>query len=761
MRLYIWLLWCFLACTQPVVSSPIDDAKAKHSMLVKAIAEEKAKLPQDSKRVNDLQAEFAKIVGERETLVTRVEAQLMPLYKRLYEKRITLKLNLDIAENLADQWQDSLNGRILLSTTERRKLRNDLASARERIGKLRAEIPPIEVQIRERNEALKAASLDVRYTEKVTSLSADIFRNQTLLNLRRNKIEGLSEELKEALLAFKAAISVAPPLVVDTVSVSEGNTDVFKAFWANAPALSEPEDQLCGPPPLASAPTSSSNNNSTIAAEARIQRHMVELQVYISLADQITPNLTSTIEELNKRAASYVERQVELNNEYAAIYKEIGELENNILIMNTAVDVSVVLIEVALTGGYATVTRKGIELAAEQAGKLAAQKMSKKFGRAIAKELVGETREVAQRKFVELYAQRMSQRAINKVGMPAIKKRAVDVFGETADEIVNAAIEARTKNLFKAARAAYLRKYVMAGGSKILPSGQSPEGRAAGVVLADVAEFGFDRAVKSAAYLGSDQLAKSGRNMPKLSKLMNRVKPDKLSELVPKTPADIAGFIGTGVKAAFAAHEANEINQKAAKAAQVMAEYQVLTTTYDWLFLNRLSLQEFKTSLTEIKELSLQQITAMQNGKNVHRQLVLSTDEPIENIDGNYMLKIKFSRPLTTPPSVQLGDVPFEFEPTTNSATGQAEWEATIPMEEISKLSGRQILSISARDPNGRTLDSSPTSLAFPKLSEPGYHFYTTGEDKCYLVNVDVSWPVKLSAEGLNSSYKIKAKEDE
>lgn len=689
----------------------------------------------------------------RERLVKQVYARHLRLQKQYQEYTIELTALAELQSELRPIWDKIVQFPNQYSSSYRREVRNGLQGLNQDSANVTMRQEAVGRQLDEIVQGLRTAELDVELPTKLNTLNADLFSVIAQKELLERNIADIQKKQKDLLEAFVSDTSWAEPLVVNSLQIDAGDTRYYTGTWGPEVANERPADRACGFEPYLGV---QAINDPARDAQQKYRAHIAELEGYIRKAQREIDLYEKRIEEMDERAGEYVDKIVEINTEFAQKYREIADLEISILAMNTVVDVGVVVAEVALTGGAATVARTSAEIGAEQMGRIAARQLRREFGAQVAEELRGQTLDQAKKKFVEMAVARLPERVIREQGMDAIRARAAKVFEDTAFRSVK---EYSSKQMMSKAANIKTRKAAVNVANTILPSAPNTAAwRAGSIVLSDGAEAGFDATVALAAYAAAPAMEVRGGNWKRAAGVVRQFGADDLKDIVPKKPEILLGVVGTATKAAFAAGIGLEIDAKTQEASLLMAQGKSLAIVYEKLFTDRLLVKEKLKAAQDLKLASRAHIEAMKKGAEINRRLYIEDDIPLDDPEKSYTLTVIFSDPILAAPAISLGGVALEFQ--AQGPAGSASWTTELDMKKFIKLGGEQKVTIKAKDAAGRNIDGSPSSLALPKLSEPGFQFYDEIPDECHKVAFDLKWPLRINAENREEMLTIGAKQN-
>ena len=735
------------------VGNELNAQRSEYLRLVeeKKKAEEKEK--QASAKLTAVTEERLKLARDRETLVNRVLQRRNELQKKFQENSIELKSLGAAQEELKPRWDRIVEFPNQYSSSTRREVRTALQNVNQKIEAANRVRDDLKRQLDEITNALLQAELDPSLTNKLTTLSGEIERYSAELALFRDLVAKTTLSQNDVLKAFARESAGVAPIVLNTVSIDSGNTRYYTGTWTSEPSEQAPPDRLCGLSPRYS---TTGGADPSRAAQEKYLDLIAELTATQAATTGQIAALEAQIKVMDDRADEFVKETIRLNTEFAEKYAEIADLENSILIVNTLVEVGVVLGEVALTGGAATVARTGIEIGAEQAGKIAARRMRQEFGSQVAEKLAGQPLVVAKRNFTEIVSRNLPQEIVQEKGMEAIRKQAAEIFDDVTLKTIQ---EYSGKRMLANAANIKLRKAIVAGGVAAAPDApDTAMWRGGEIILADAAEFALDRGMQLAAYGTSEVMKNHGANWKRAAGVLGNFRPDAMSDLLPKHPADILGFVGTAGKAAFAAGIGIEVDSKTREASILMAQSKALAVTYDKLFRDRLDLKNTLKKAQTLNRNATAEVAALRAGRDVSRRLFIEDSIAMTDTDKTYKLTLTFSDPIVAAPTVTLGGVSISFE--AQGPAGSDTWSAELDVKDFIELGGFQTLSVRANDASGRSIDASPTSLGLPKLAEEGFHFYDQGADECHKIEFDLNWPVTLNFDGIEKALSIGARRD-
>jgi hypothetical protein len=637
-------------------------------------------------------------------------------------------------------------------------VRDRLSAENARTAETRKAIDALNRQISQRTDALQRAAIDSDFIARRGELELNLVRLEDTLGKQEEALKSARSKASRSLADFVALARENAPALVERIVINGPDGKVYEAEWRTEDADREPADRLCGFPERTA---ESSRPSGTAGRQQSAQALEAELRGLLKGAQSRQESLQDTIDEMNARAAEYVRDLEKLSNSYALQYQKISELEQTELAINTVVDMGVVVAELMLTGGAATVARKTVEIGADQLGKLVAKRLSTSVRRQVAGRIFEQGESAARRKFVTAYSEQVRDalatltRRGGNVSLEAMRKQAGRLFDETAEkafrDYFNDKIGANAATILNRR---LLNSGAQAGIDAIIAKPKTPEGRALRGIASDLGEVGFDKLVGAVAYKGYEKLAASGKDWKRVGSALASVKPDSLADLIPKKPADIAGFVGTATKAAFSYGIGLEIQAETKKAVELMNSEVVKRMVYEMLFLGRQLTKVTQADVALLAKGLENRIRALEAGRNVNRRLYVLADDLIDDPEADYSMTISFSGPLSAAPSVTIAGVAVRFDAPVGPQ-GAFEWTGTIPVGDIDGAGDVATIEVSATDMAGHELDASPASIAVPTLEQEGYSFYDPGKDRCYEVLLDLAMSIEASFEGVSVKHTI------
>ncbi|MGB2201805.1 MAG: hypothetical protein ACPH5G_10780 [Pseudooceanicola atlanticus] len=748
MRPVILALLGLLLSGLPATANPVTEARAAYLAEDARQAELAKQIRTLEQQIEEAETRLKTLTQTRTDLVAQVEAQRDKLLQLDTGYAGAIRWRGREQTILQGRWKEMLDNPRVFARAEVNQTRQALATLSTEIAELTAKRAALRPELDKRNEALQAAELDADHTAEVTNLDADIFDMRTRLDLLRQGVTDSLKAQEAAFEAFRMASAETLPPVVDKVRVLGPDGVVFEAAWAPDTLPQKAADRYCGLPPVKG---NSAETAPADPAQMRLARDMAEMEATRRTAEDTIKRNDEVIEELTKQIRAYNAQQIALNTRFATLYKEIGELENTNLAIATVIDIGVVIAEVALTGGAATVARKGAELGVDALGKITARELRKQVGDRVSRQLHGKAIKVARREFLD-EASRRTRITVQIRGAEAIRKEAADLFDDVAQEAFR---EHLNKLTTATVGRALVRKKVAAMAADAAPAMQGTAGlRAAKSLATDTVEGGFDKLVGYAAYKGYERLQASGKDWKRVATGLRSLKPNTLRDLVPDSPADVVGIVGATAKAAFAYGVGLEIDERTREAATITAQYGAIYKINEEMFVNRLELRKKNSKLADMSTRAEEELNAIRKGLRTNRRLVILEDAGLSDMDAALQLEVTFSKPLGQAPQLHVGGITLTVEG--QSPVGSTVWTAALPMEQLKDRTEEQSIAVEGEDAGGQGVDSSPASLNLPKLSEDGMHFYDPGIDECYRLPIKPGDPLILEFEGLKAEFKIR-----
>lgn len=740
-------------------AGPLEDARQAYHASEAALKELETayteKLAEKRKAHDALTAK----VGQRQRLIAQVADQRDVLLRRQIELELELARRADGIRMLDGIWRDMLDNPRASNAAQKRKVRDKLANENKQTAAARNTIDRLHEQIADRSEALRKASIDSDYIAERGLLERQFIAMEEHHRKQALKRNAGLDRSRQALSRFITLAGSGAPALVERVSINGPDGVLYRAEWRSETANREPDDRICGFPERES---SESTPSGTLPKQDSARALEAELRGLLKGAEVRQKELQSVIDQMNGRADEYLANLKTLSDDYALQYRKISELKNTELAINTVVDMGVVVAELLLTGGAATVARKGVEIGADQLGKLVAKRLSASVRRKVSGKVFDEGEAIARRKFIVAYSEQVRD------AMTHVTKRGADVpleqmraqAGRLFDDVAEKAFKDYFNDRLGANASVILHRRMMNANTQamidvVAATPSSPEGRALRSVASDLSEVGFDKLIGAAAYNGYEKLIASGKDWKRVSGALASIKPDNLKDLIPKKPADIVGFVGTATKAAFAYGIGLKIGAETKKAVQLMNKDVSLRAVYEKLFLDR---EEVKIEVRDVDvlkkglEIRLQALLA---GRHLNRQLIVLSDKVIDEPDANHTLSITFSKPLMRPPLIKIAGATVVFD-TQTGPTGVLEWTGQLPVQNMNGARETAEIEISATDIAGQRLDASPASIAVPKLEGDGFLFFDPGTDRCFEILLDLAMNIEASFEGISTKQKIK-----
>ncbi|WP_306259290.1 hypothetical protein [Pararhizobium sp. IMCC21322] len=699
-------------------------------------------------KVNQRQNLIAKVAKQRDTLLQRKVALELELAKRAEGIRLLNRV-----------WRDMLANPLASSAAQKREIRNDLAEENRQTAAARTTIDSLNKQILVRAEALQKASIDSDFIGERGLLEQQFIAMEDHHRKQEIELKAGQDRSRQAFARFVSLAGQSAPALVERVRISGSDGVLYEAEWRSETASREPDDRMCGFPEQEK---TESESTETLPTQDGALALEVELRGLLKGAESQQKTLEAVIDQMDGRADEYVVELKKLGDDYALQYLKISELKNTELAINTVVDMGVVVAELLLTGGAATVARKGVEIGADQLGKLVAKRLSTNVRRKISGKIFDEGEAVARRQFITAYSAQVRDALahVTKRGsdMPLDQMRAQ--AGRLFDDVAEKAFKDYFNDRLGANAGVILNRRLMNANAQtvvnvVAGNPSTPEGRALRSVASDLSEVGFDKLLGAAAYGGYEKLAASGKDWKRVSAALASIKPDSLSELIPKKPADIVGFVGAATKAAFAYGIGVKIQTETKKAVQLMNQDVSLRAVYERLYLDREVVKiKVRDVAVLVKGLELR-LQALLTGRHLNRRLTVLSDNVIDEPEANHTFLVVFSKPLTRPPVVKIAGATIVFDAQAGPA-GLLEWTGTLPVKDIGGAFETAMIEISAIDMAGQQLDASPASIAVPKLASEGFLFFDPGTDRCYEILLDLAMTIEASFEGVLAKQRIK-----
>lgn len=748
-----------LSGMNPSYAGPLEDARqayhASEAALKKLDTESAEKLAEKLKAQDALTAK----VSQRQNLIAKVAEQRDTLLQRKIALELELAKRAEGIRLLKDIWRDMLDNPRASSAVQKRGVRDSLANENRQTVAAKTTIDALNKQITVRSEALLKASIDSDYIGERGLLERQFISMEDHHRKQELERKAGQERSKNALAHFLALAGKSAPALVERIRIDEPSGIFYEAEWRSETADREPEDRMCG---FLEQEKSDSKPSETLPKQDNALALEAELRGLLKGADVEQKKLQAVINQMSDRADEYLVELKRLGDDYSLQYRKISELKNTELAINTVVDMGVVVAELLLTGGAATVARKGVEIGADQLGKLVAKRLSTSVRRKITGEIFGEGESVARRKFISAYSEQVRD------AMTHMTKRGADVpldqmraqAGRLFDDVAEKAFTDYFNDRLGANASVILNRRMMNANAQamvnvVAGTPSTPGARALRSVASDLSEVGFDKLVGVAAYSGYEKLAASGKDWKRVSGALASIKPDSLKDLIPKKPADIVGFVGTATKAAFSYGIGVKIGAETKKAVELMNQDVSLRAVYEKLFLDR---EEVKIEVRDVEvlkkglEIRLQALLA---GRHLNRRLTVLSDQLIDEPKASLTLTVTFSKPLIRPPLIKIADAKVLFD-TQAGPTGLLEWTGQLPVSDMNGARETAEIEISAIDIAGQSLDASPASIAVPKLEGDGFLFFDPGTDRCFEVLLDLAMDIEASFEGVSATQKIK-----
>lgn len=698
-------------------------------------------------------------VSQRQSLVAKVAEQRDILVRRKITLELELAKRAEGTRLLNGVWRDMINNPLTSSAVQKREVREKLAEEIRQTVVAKTTIDSLNKQIAVRSDALQKALIDSDYIGERGLLEQQFIAMEDHHKRQEAKLKTGLDRSRQALAQFVALAGESAPALVERINISGPTGVLYKAEWRSETTNREPKDRMCGFPEQEK---TDSKPTGTLPKQDGALALEVELRGFLKGAKIQRKELETVINQMNGRAGEYVVELEKLSNNYAAQYLKISELKNTELAINTVVDMGVVVAELLLTGGAATVARKGVEIGADQLGKLVAKRLSTSVRRKISGKIFDESEAVARRKFITAYSAQVRDTLthVTKTGSDVSLDQMRAQAGRLFDDVAEKAFKDYFNDRLGANASVILNRRMMNANAQaivnvVAGTPSTPEGRALRSVASDLSEVGFDKLIGVAAYSGYEKLAASGKDWKRVSGALASIKPDSLKDLIPKKPADIVGFVGTATKAAFAYGIGLEIGAETKKAVELMNQEVSLRAIYEKLFLDR---EEVKIKARDVGvlekglEIRLQALLA---GGHLNRRLTILSDLVIDHPKANHTLSITFSKPLTRPPLINIAGAKVVFD-TQAGPTGLLEWTGQLPVSDMNGARETAEIEISATDIGGQRLDASPASIAVPKLEGDGFLFFDPGTDRCFEVLLDLAMTIEASFEGVSAEQKIK-----
>ena len=636
---------------------------AKDTIAAASTAEEKLQTQlsdclEKDKRFEDLMAQFDSLSIEFEQKYKEREQWLNPPAGWLIQQK-ELRRKWDILashrNHVEDNYWHSLESDLKLVNKELEKWRRNAKEKKKAIDK---EIIMLERKRKKLNNILPSV-VDVRLDDnllaKWTISLADIDK--------ANKEAQLAE--KKVLEAYNEYLQIAPslgPAFVKKVELYDGNKVVYRGEWKNL----NPETQ-----------------KELDEEEAALYRKT--LRKKIQEAERENLYMEIALDDNRKERLKLAEEMRAPTRRLEKAAERYSNALLNKVYAQVAIESATVVVEVALTGGAATLARKGPELA------------ERAVLRKLTTKLVNSAKGSRQ-KFFRVGANAAARKwstykALQATGTPGSKDPVVQevqavALGETVEGFIGAmALPTLGKSVTG------FRKAAGEGAWRRIRAGATSGGR----------HFFSVKSVKGA--------------------LTDR--------------ANIAGMAGSVAKTVATAHFA----AKAQKAdhdfwttyAELSALYKVyyLSLSADYKVWRRLQKQRKQVAAAR----------AIYSGLLWKRRLVVSQNDTLTEGSREGKCVVTFSSPLSAPPQVEFGSIPFRMKPLGSSVSGRA-YSGVISRDSFSKSKSELTLSISSGPSNlpYAHIDGNPATPAHMPLDA----FQWAGFEK----EADENYKIKIKGSG-------------
>jgi hypothetical protein len=467
--------------------------------------------------------------------------------------------------------------------------------------------------------------------------------------------------------------------------------------------------------------------------------------------------------------------------EFTSLANEVATYRNYSLYTQTAVDVSVVLLETLLTGG----TLAAVHWTTDKVVDVASKRLASKIGRRSAQLAREAFRETAEEGVTSLVSKAIAadkawqnrardyllSQARLKVRRQILKKGWQDkgteffaeLFGKAEKEALSRferavaahgarardQIIARYRDQAKAWARQELRSYerlsrfgkldkalidsgvikadkmlaaagMKAGADQLLQSQHAAVNAAKNVLLSDAIEVAFDRGIRTAATGAAKKLGEGS-----LKSVLGTIGYENLGDFKKFTPADGLAIAGALTKAAAAYYfesKAQEAERKLLKANLQGG------TLFSMLQLNQVARHVYQAERDSLSlQLAYQQ--GRREGLQSGQRLKRSRDEQLSGFPAQVSLRLSFST-FVPPPKVTLGGVTAELEGGKAPPEGRDSYSYRVALEAPEGEAEEAPLVVELMDLDGRGLDSDPTLAPVMNLAGTRFDHYEAGPDK-------------------------------